>query len=134
MPNGFYARGFQFVKRAPVVMTISGILAVSALILVFAKDLNFSTDFTGGSNILLGVSETTTVNDVRGAIDTLDFEGVTGSGATVQEVQDATIEGKEISVRVGLTPGRDDEQPVPGRARRGGVRGICSRRTSSAPR
>ena len=113
MPNGFYARGFQFVKRAPVVMTISGVLALSALVLVFAKDLNFSTDFTGGSNILLGVSETTTVNDVRGAIDTLDFEGVTGSGATVQEVQDATIEGKEISVRVGLTPDETTSSQFP---------------------
>ena len=113
MPKGFYASGFKFIKRAPIVMTLSGILAVSALILVFAKDLNLSTDFTGGSNILLSVNDATTVNDVRSAIDSLGIAGVSGSGATVQEVQDATIEGKEMSVRVGLTQTQDSSETFP---------------------
>ena len=113
MPKGFYASGFKFIKRAPVVMTLSGILAVSALVLVFAKDLNLSTDFTGGSNILLSVNDATTVNDVRSAIDSLGIAGVSGSSATVQEVQDATIEGKEMSVRVGLTQTQDSSETFP---------------------
>ena len=113
MPKGFYATGFKFIKRAPIVMTLSGILAVSALVVVFAKDLNLSTDFTGGSNVLLSVNDATTVNDVRGAIDSLGIAGVSGSGATVQEVQDATIEGKEMSVRVGLTQTQGSSETFP---------------------
>lgn len=91
MPNGFYSAGIRFIKIAPVVMTISGLLAVSALVLVFAKDLNLSVDFTGGTTALYEISDTTSVNDVRAAIDTLGLAGVTGAGASVQQVEDATI-------------------------------------------
>jgi SecD/SecF fusion protein len=111
MPRGFYASGLKFLKSTPVVMTLSGILAVAALVLVFTKDLNLSTDFTGGTSALYRVSQDTTVEDVRAAIETVtrDVAGTDGSSATVQEVQDAAITGDEgegaaklFSVRVGL--------------------------------
>lgn len=103
LPKGFHVEGIKFVNKAPLIMTLSAILAVAAVGFVVVKGLNLSTDFTEGSDILLSVPEATTVSDVRSAIDGLNMAGITGGEATVQEVQDATIDGKEISVRIGLT-------------------------------
>jgi SecD/SecF fusion protein len=102
MPRGFYASGFSFVRRAPVVMAVSGLLAVGAIVVLSVKDLNLSTDFTGGLNTLLSVPEATTVPEVRAAIDSLGIPGVSGGAATVQEVQATGLGGREMSVRVGL--------------------------------
>ncbi len=119
MPKGFYASGVKFLKAAPIVMTVSGILAVAALVLVFAKDLNLSTDFTGGTSALYRVSQETTVKDVRTAIETVtrDVAGTDGSSATVQEVQDAAITdddgaAKLFSVRIGLGDGAAGSEPT----------------------
>ena len=103
MPKGFHFENFHFVAFAPKYMGISAGLAGVAVLLALVLGLNFSPDFTGGSTILYNVSQDTDVNDVRNTIDTLNIAGVTGSSATVQEVQDATIDGKLISVRVGIT-------------------------------
>ena len=91
MPNGFYSAGIRFIKLAPVVMTISGLLAAGSLAIVLVRGLDLSVDFTGGTTALYQVDEGTSVNDVRTAIDNLGLPGVSGSGALVQEVQDATI-------------------------------------------
>ncbi len=108
LPKGIHVQGIKFVNKAPVIMTLSLVLAVAALGFVFVRGLNLSTDFTGGSDILLSVPDATTVSDVRSGIDTLGVAGIDGAGATVQEVQDTTIAGKEISVRVGQTQNEAD--------------------------
>jgi SecD/SecF fusion protein len=102
MPRGFYVTGIDFVKKAPIVMAISGALAIGAIIVVSVKDLNLSTDFTGGINTILTVPDAVGVSDVRGAIDALDIPGVSGGTALVQEVQATAGEDREMSVRVGL--------------------------------
>jgi SecD/SecF fusion protein len=91
MPMGFQVSNFRFLKIAPVVMTISGILAAAMLLVVLVRPFNLSVDFTGGTTALLQVPEATTLDDVRGAIDGLGLAGISGSGATLQEIQDATI-------------------------------------------
>ncbi len=91
MPMGFQVSNFRFVKIAPVVMTISGILAAAMLLVVLVRPFNLSVDFTGGTTTLLQVPEATTLDEVRGAIDGLGIAGITGSGATLQEIQDTTI-------------------------------------------
>ena len=108
LPKGIHVQGLKFVNKAPVIMTLSLVLAVAALGFVFVRGLNLSTDFTGGSDILLSVPETVNVSDVRSGIDQLGVAGINGSGATVQEVQDATIADKAISVRVGQTQNEAD--------------------------
>lgn len=91
MPMGFQVSNFRFVKIAPIVMTISGLLAASMLLVVLVRPFNLSVDFTGGTATRLQVPETVTLDDVRRAIDGLGIQGVTGSSATLQEIQDATI-------------------------------------------
>ena len=123
MPKGFYFDNLKFVSRAPVVMSISGGLALLALLIVIVSPLNLSTDFTGGTSALYSVSEETTIDEVRTAITELGLPGVDGGSATVQEVQDTTIstdaaaaagtdnaegetaagENKLLSVRIGVS-------------------------------
>lgn len=121
MPGGFYSTGLKFVKLAPIVMTISGLLALGSLALVLVRGLDLSVDFTGGTTALYQVDESVSVNDVRAAINDLGVAGITGDGATVTEIEDATISDvggadeteevaagtKEISVRLGVTEGTE---------------------------
>lgn len=112
MPTGFYATGIKFVRIAPIILGISGLLAVISLGLVGVRGLNPSVDFTGGTTALYQVDSSKNVDEVRSAIDSLAFEGISGNSATVQEVQDATITDvteqedsntKLFSVRIGTS-------------------------------
>ena len=115
LPGGFYATGlrFRFVRRAPIVMAISAALALGAIATVAVKGLQLSTDFTGGTAVLLQGEEPLTVGGVRSAIDALGFEGVSGDEATVVEVQDDVLGDNLVSVRVGLTQNEDVADQFP---------------------
>ena len=101
--KGFFVEGVRFVSKAPVIMTISGLLAVASIVIVATMGLKLSTDFTGGTNVLVNTPPGTTVGDVRSAIDELHYPGITGQNAIVVKVIDNTVKGNPISVRVGLT-------------------------------
>ncbi len=107
MRPGYYTESLKFVKRAPVVLAISGLLAVGSLVLLSFVGLRLSTDFTGGTSVLLRVPAGTTVADLRAVLDGPEFTAVAGSGATIVEVIDPTIEGTLFTVRVGLTEGAE---------------------------
>lgn len=104
IPRGFYAQGIKFVRRAPVVMALSGLMAVVSLAFLATKELNLSTDFTGGTTALYRVGPDTDIVAVREAIDALGLPGFSGANATVQYVEDPSVAGTLISVRVGLNP------------------------------
>jgi SecD/SecF fusion protein len=97
MPMGFQVTNFRFVKIAPIVMTISGLLAAAMLLVVLVRPFNLSVDFTGGTTALLRVPEATTLDEIRSAIDDLGIAGITGSSATLQEVRDATLSDVEVT-------------------------------------
>jgi SecD/SecF fusion protein len=103
MRPGFYTERLRFVRRAPLVLTISGLLAVASIVLVSVVGLRLSTDFTGGMSVLLRVPDGTTVAQLRSVLDGPDFAAVAASSATIVEVVDPTIDGTLFSVRVGLT-------------------------------
>ncbi len=105
MPGGFYASGlrFRFVRRAGIVVAASSLLAIASIASVVLGGLRFSTDFTGGTALLLQGEQALATSDVRDAIDALGYESVTGASATVVEVQDDLLGDHLISVRVGLT-------------------------------
>ncbi len=107
MRPGYYTEKLKVVKRAPVVLAISGLLAVASLVLVSVVGLRLSTDFTGGTSVLLRVPDGTTVGDVRAVLDGPGFASVAGSSATIVEVIDPTVEGTLVTVRVGLTEGAE---------------------------
>jgi len=107
MRPGFYTENLKFVKRAPIFLTISALLAAGSIALVSIVGLRLSTDFTGGTSVLLRVADGTTVGDIRGVLDQPGFENVAGAAATIVEVIDPTIEGSLLSVRVGLADEAD---------------------------
>ncbi len=113
LPGGFYTDRLRFVGKAPIVMTISGLLAAGAITLVLATGLRLSTDFTGGITALYRVPDGTAVIDVRSTIGGLGIEGLTADGASIIEVQDNTIDGELISVRVGLTEAMAGSEQFP---------------------
>ena len=113
LPGGFYTDRLRFVGKAPIVMTISGLLAAGAIALVLATGLRLSTDFTGGITALYRVPDGTAVTDVRSTIGGLGIEGLTTDGASIIEVQDNTIDGELISVRVGLTEAMAGSEQFP---------------------
>ena len=100
--KGFFVEGVRFVSKAPVIMSISGLLAIASIAIVSIEGLKLSTDFTGGTNVLVNVPDGTTVADVRSAITDLNYPGITGKNATVVRVIDNTIKGNPMSIRVGL--------------------------------
>lgn len=92
-------RGLEFVRRAAPIVAASMFLAVASLAYVGIAGLKLSTDFTGGSSILLDFPASTTSADVRNAITDLNVPGVDGMAATIVEIEGGT---NLMSVRVGL--------------------------------
>lgn len=126
MPQGFHVSDWKFVGKAPVVMSLSALLAVGSIVFIGVTGLNLSTDFTGGTNALYRVPDGTGVNEVRSAIDELGIAGISGAGATIQEIDDATItagtedadveaaSGSLISVRAGVSEESEAASRFPG--------------------
>ncbi len=104
MPRGFYLQGVRihFVRRALVVVGVSGLLAVASVATIGTQGLRFSTDFTGGTSMLLQGEGPLAIPEVRDAIDALGYDGIRGDAATVVEVTDDTIGDHLVSVRAPL--------------------------------
>jgi len=102
MWTGFDIRGLQFVKRGPYVVAITGLLAVASLSYVIVAGLPLSTDFTGGTNVMLVVPEGTTTAQVREAVAQVGVEGMDAQDVTI--VESTGQSGRhEMIVRTGLT-------------------------------
>jgi SecD/SecF fusion protein len=113
MRAGWFTDSLKFVRYAKIAFGASGVLAVASVVLVSTVGLRLSTDFTGGTSVLLRVPEATTAADVRSALDGAAFEAIPSDGATIVEVQDPSIDGHLISVRVGLAADQTDSEAFP---------------------
>ncbi|MEX2534741.1 MAG: protein translocase subunit SecD [Trueperaceae bacterium] len=102
LAKGFYSRGLRFIRRAPMILGLSALLVVGAVAALSIRGLSLSTDFTGGTSILLRVADGATVADVRAVLDGPELSDVSASGASIVEVIDPTIEGNLISVRANV--------------------------------
>lgn len=91
--------GLEFVRRAAPIVAVTMFLAVASLVYVGIAGLRMSTDFTGGSNILLDLPAETTSAELRSAITALQVPGVDGQAATIVETEGGT---NLMTVRVGL--------------------------------
>ena len=73
---------FDFVGRQKLWYAISGLILVLALVGLFARGLNFTVDFKGGSVITIPASSVSSISRVQGAVSTTGD----GQGAIVQHV------------------------------------------------
>lgn len=113
MRPGWFTESFKVVRLARLVFAVSGTLTVVAVLLVALNGLRLSTDFTGGTSVLLRVPDATSVADVRGALDGEAFAAIPSDSASIVEVDDPSIDGDLISVRVGMTAERGDAETFP---------------------
>ncbi|TVR91692.1 MAG: protein translocase subunit SecD [Trueperaceae bacterium] len=113
MRPGFFSEQLRFVKHARIALPLSAFLAVASILLLSFVGLRLSTDFTGGQSVLLRVPDGTQVADVRAMLDTPDFERVSASATAIVEVDDPTIAGQLLSVRVGLTESAEGADTFP---------------------
>ncbi|MDF1524342.1 MAG: protein translocase subunit SecD, partial [Trueperaceae bacterium] len=91
MARGFFTETLTFVRRAPLFLGISGALAIASIVLISFVGLRLSTDFTGGTSVLLRTPEAVTVADARAALDGPEFADVASGSASIVEVEDPTI-------------------------------------------
>ena len=75
---------FDYIKVAPIVTSISLLLALGGAILLGVRGLNYGVDFTSGTSITARTNATTDVEAVRKA--------VTGAGVAVVNPQNSTIQ------------------------------------------
>ena len=73
---------FDFVGRQKLWYAISGLILVLSLVGLFARGLNFTVDFKGGSVITIPASSVSSISRVQGAVGTTGD----GQGAIVQHV------------------------------------------------
>ncbi len=115
MRPGFFTEKLKVVRRATAVLTVSALLSVAAVVFVSLVGLRLSTDFTGGTSVLLRVPDGTTVADARAALATPELDDVPADGASIVEVTDPTIDGSLLSVRVGLLADSETADTFPRR-------------------
>ena len=96
LPEGL---SIDFVGRRKFFLIISTILNVLAIVLFFARPLNYGVDFTGGTAMRVRFATPTDANAVRADLAPLDLRDLT--------VQDFGIQGSEFLLRFEITEGEE---------------------------
>lgn len=94
LPEGL---AIDFVGRRKFFLIISTILNVLAIVLFFARPLNYGVDFTGGTAMRVRFTAPTDANAVRADLVPLDLRDLT--------VQDFGVQGSEFLLRFEITEG-----------------------------
>ncbi|PTA69812.1 protein translocase subunit SecD [Deinococcus arcticus] len=99
-PQWFREPRFDFIKPAPIISTLSVLLAIGGGALLLTKGLNFGVDFTSGTTLTVKTSAATTTEQVRAAVTGAGVAQVTAQNATIQRVVVPGIEGAAYTVKV----------------------------------
>ena len=93
------APNFDFMSKRNIAISISAVLLVAALASLFTRGLNFGLDFSGGTLIELGYSQSVDLADVRSTLEAGGF-----SDAVVQHFGTS----QDILVRLAPVSGEND--------------------------
>ncbi|HJL15056.1 MAG TPA: protein translocase subunit SecF [Sandaracinaceae bacterium LLY-WYZ-13_1] len=77
----------DFMRHRRVYMVVSAVLVVASIVAVFLPGPNYGTDFVGGTEIQVGFEQPVTTNELRGALETLGYEGADVVAVVEQENQ-----------------------------------------------
>ncbi|WP_221088789.1 protein translocase subunit SecD [Deinococcus aquaedulcis] len=99
-PQWFREPRFDFIKPAPIISTLSVLLAIGGGALLLTKGLNFGVDFTSGTTLTVKTSGATSTDQVRAAVTGAGVQKVTAQNATIQRVVVPGIEGAAYTVKV----------------------------------
>ncbi len=91
---------FDYIKVAPIVTSISLLLALGGAILLGVRGLNYGVDFTSGTSITARTNATTDVEAVRKAVTGAGVATVTPQNSTIQRSVTPGIVGVQYIVKV----------------------------------
>ncbi|WP_034384056.1 protein translocase subunit SecD [Deinococcus sp. YIM 77859] len=90
----------NFMKAAPVVTTLSVLLALGGGLVLATRGLNYGVDFTSGTTLTVRTGSETTTEQVRSAVTGAGVEKVNPQSATIQRDVTPGISGAQYTVKV----------------------------------
>ncbi|WP_045233538.1 protein translocase subunit SecD [Deinococcus pimensis] len=99
-PQWFATPNFNFMKPAPIITTLSVLLALAGGGVMLAKGFNFGVDFTSGTNFTLRTNSGTSVEQVRAAVAGVGLAKAPAGGATIQSTVNPAVPGTSYTVKV----------------------------------
>ncbi|KEF35056.1 preprotein translocase subunit SecD [Deinococcus sp. RL] len=90
----------NFMRAAPVVTTLSLLLALGGGVLLATKGLNYGVDFTSGTTLTVRTPAETTTDQVRGAVTGAGVQKVTPQNSTIQRELTPVAGGVQYTVKV----------------------------------
>ncbi|MCH2533847.1 MAG: protein translocase subunit SecF [Bdellovibrionales bacterium] len=90
----------DFLGKAPIVSTISALLALAALVIIMTKGFNYGIDFSGGTEMQVRFDSDVSTKQLREFVDS------TGNTVSVQKFG----EESEFLLRFGFVSGKDDKE------------------------
>ncbi|MGY2892268.1 protein translocase subunit SecD [Deinococcus sp. UYEF24] len=91
---------FDYIKVAPIVTSISLLLALGGAILLGVRGLNYGVDFTSGTSITVRANATTDVEAIRKALTGAGIASVTPQNSTIQRSLTPGIAGAQYTIKV----------------------------------
>ncbi|THF88776.1 protein translocase subunit SecD [Deinococcus sp. KSM4-11] len=99
-PNWIKHTNIDFIKAAPIVTTVSVLLAVAGLAILGTRNLNYGVDFTSGTTLTVRTSASTTTEQVRSAVAGAGVNNVTAQSATIQRDITPGQGGAQYNIKV----------------------------------
>ncbi|MDD5219130.1 MAG: hypothetical protein PHV11_01005, partial [Candidatus Bipolaricaulis sp.] len=78
---------FDFLGKAKYFVTLSAILIAASVVLLLVRGINLGIDFTGGLEFTVKYQERVSTADVRGALGTVNVEGVDLRTSKIQQAE-----------------------------------------------
>ncbi len=91
---------YDYIKVAPIVTSISLLLALGGAVLLGVRGLNYGVDFTSGTSITVRANASTDVESVRRAVTGAGISSVTPQNSTIQRSLTPGIAGAQYTVKV----------------------------------
>lgn len=90
----------DFIKSAPIVTTLSVLLAVVGAGVLATKGMNFGVDFTSGTTLSVKTSAQTNTEQVRAAVAGAGVAEVTSQSAAIQRTVTPGLSGASYTIKV----------------------------------
>ena len=91
---------FDFIKRSPVVTTLSVLLALAGAGILATKGLNYGVDFTSGTTMTVKTAATVDTETVRKAVAEAGVGKVTAQSAAIQRDITPGLTGAQYTIKV----------------------------------
>jgi preprotein translocase subunit SecF len=97
---------FEFMKRGPLLLAVSGMLVLASIVLLLVSDLNLGIEFTGGTELQLKYATTPDVGGIRSALKS--------AGMTAQVTTIGVPDDNEVYIRLSEGGGPVDDADLTG--------------------